>query len=77
MYAFYALTLREERCTQANEYKLVCATQILQLLICYELLTVNVQTFVSLLLFFVVGVFTRLHPTPPTPLLCMGRGPSQ
>ena len=33
MYDFYALKLKEEIITQANEYNLVCATHVLRLLI--------------------------------------------
>ena len=33
MYVFYALKLREEKITYANEYNLVCAAQVLRLLI--------------------------------------------
>ena len=33
MYVFYALKLREEKITEANEYKLLCAIHVLRLLI--------------------------------------------
>ena len=86
MYVFYALKLREEILTQTNEYKLVYATQVPRMLLCWYVTICGRSEYSNFYLFtfyaFVCAYVSSPSPPPlllppPPPPLCMGRWPSQ